>query len=230
MKNLKIFTCLLAATLFFASCSDDDDDDNKLKFDKDTVEVFVGAEDAVVVTATNAAEGVLTIVADKKTVLAVASEDSDNKIEITGVAEGETTVTVTDKAGKIGTIKVTVLDPSTRFAWNETSVKGEEDYTLVQDAETGKVTFTWRTEADAHPIVLSFVDEGKKLEAGSKKDAKLSIGGEDVAVSALEIKYNREVEEDANPTIWISFKADSKDGVCVATVTVDEELTPEAAE
>ena len=220
MKHLKIFTCLLAATLFFASC-DDDDDDNRLSFDKDTIDVFVGAEDPVVATVTNA-EGKLTVTTDKKIVSAVVSEEDSKKIEFTGVAEGETTANVADEAGKTGDIKVTVLDPSTRFAWDATNVKGEETYTLVQDAETGKVTFTWIAEGNTLPIVLSFDDADKKLAEGTKKEAKLSINGKEIAVSALEIKYNRELEKDAAPTIWISFKADNKDGICVATVTANE--------
>ena len=215
MKHFKIFSYLLAATLLFASCSDDDDDKN-LSFDKDAIEIIVGQTETITV---KNAKGVLTILSDKKTASAVVSEDADDKVVITGIAEGETVVTVTDKAGKTDTIKVTVWDASARFVWDTVSKKGKT-YILLQDEETGRTGFTWKAEGDEHPIILCFIDENKKLEVGAKKDAKLTINGEEgIAVTSLEIKHSKILKEGAGPTIWIAFKAKDKEGICVATET-----------
>lgn len=222
MKHLKIFTCLLAATLFFASC-DDDDDDNSLSFSKDYVEVTLGEE--VIVAVKNAAAGELTITTDKKHVSAVQVEGKQ-EIKIVGIAEGETLISVKDAAGKLGNLKVVVLDAKTRFVWDTLSKvegKDEGDYTLSQ--KDGKATFTWTNGEEgekAESIVLSFADDAK-LAVGVKKDAKLTVNGEDTPVSALEVKFSRAITEDAGATIWVEFKANDKVGTCVATVNAKEE-------
>lgn len=228
MKHLKIFTCLLVATLFFASC-DDDDDDNSLSFSKDYVEVTLGEE--VTVTVKNAATGEFAITTDKKHLSAVQVEGTKD-IKIVGIAEGETVISVKDAAGKLGNIKVVVLDAKTRFVWDTLSkVKGtdEGDYTLEQ--KEGKATFTWTNGLEgeeAQSIVLSFSDDAK-LAVGAKKDAKLTVDGEDTPVSGLEVKFNKVITEDAGITIWVEFKANDKVGTCVATVNAGEEpVKPEA--
>lgn len=222
MKHLKIFTCLLAATLFFASC-DDDDDDNSLKFSKDYVEIIIGEEVTVVVK--EAAQGELTITTDDKHVSAVQEEGTKN-IKIKGIATGTTLVNVKDAEGKLGNIKVTVLDATSHFEWNAINkVEGTDAGTYNLAVKEGKATFTWENgeEGDkAESIVLSFDDNGK-LDLGSKKNPKLVVKGEEIAVSGLELKHNKKISEDSGMTIWVEFKADQKAGVCVATVNAGEE-------
>lgn len=240
MKQFKIFTCLLAATVLFFSC-DDDDDYVGLTFDKNEVEVIVGQSETVevknavgAIKITSSDEEVATA-AEKSTMDAAASV---RKIEINGVkvSENPVLITVTDENGNVGTVKVTVVaDPldveTTRFVWNETSkVEGTDNgtYTFTQDAETGVATFAWVSEDEKNTITLSFVDEAKDLQVGEMKDAKLVIDGEETAVENLEIVKSVVLEGNELPTVWVSFTAGEKNGICVATLSVVEEPEVEA--
>ena len=101
MSLLCLSLALVAFT--FVSCDDDENLNTDLKFDKATIEVAVGATSTVTVnngtspyTAASAATDLATVAVDSK------------KITITGVKEGTTTITVTDKDKNTGKINVTV--------------------------------------------------------------------------------------------------------------------------
>lgn len=245
MKHFKIFACLLAATLFFASC-DDDDDVSSLTFDpSNKVEVMAG--ETVTVSVKNAKGTINEPVSSDKDeefvkVTLKSSLDASasiNQILITGVEATEkgkvVSIAVTDEAGQVGVLEVVVLanpkdDATTRFILGETNkTQGENDkdtYTLTQDAETGKVVFSYVSEDEKSKIELSFTDEAKELAVGAElKDAKLTVDSKEVAITDLAIIKNEALEEGANPTIWLTFKAGEEQGVCVATI--GEEVTPE---
>lgn len=246
MKHFKIFACLLAATLFFASC-DDDDDVSSLTFDpSNKVEVVEG--ETMIVSVKNA-KGVISepVSSDKEEefvkVTLKSSLDASasiNQISITGVKATEegkvVSISVKDEAGQVGVIEVVVVadlknDATTRFILGETNkTLGENDkdtYTLTQDAETGKVVFSYVSEDEKSTIELSFIDEAKELAEGAElKDAKLTVDSKDVEITDLAIIQNKVLEEGANPTIWLTFKAGEETGICVATIGA-EEVTPE---
>ena len=106
MNKLRVLmSVLLAATIFVACESDKDEPTPALKFDPATVEVVAEAETIVTVTE-GTAPFTITVSEDDAKFATAAVEES--KITVTGVAEGEATITVTDKNGVKGEIKVTV--------------------------------------------------------------------------------------------------------------------------
>ena len=106
MNKLKVLMSVLLAATIFAACSSDDDDVTPvLKFDSATVEVAVEGETIVTVTEGTAP---FTITVSEDDAKFATAEVEESKITVTGVAEGEVTITVTDKDGVKGDIKVTI--------------------------------------------------------------------------------------------------------------------------
>lgn len=101
--NKFLFTLILPALFIgFSSCSDDDDPVN-LNLEKSEIEVAVGASTTVKITEGNGKYEVTSASKDIAT-----TEVADNTITVTGVAAGETTITVKDKESKTATLKVKV--------------------------------------------------------------------------------------------------------------------------
>ncbi|WP_160111118.1 pilus assembly protein N-terminal domain-containing protein [Dysgonomonas sp. Marseille-P4361] len=105
MKKSKLLLTLLMATLFvgFTSCDNDDDEIN-LKVEQNEVNIEVGEKAVVKITEGNG--DYKAIVTDEEVATA---ETKESEIIISALAEGSTTVTVTDKEGKSATITVNVV-------------------------------------------------------------------------------------------------------------------------
>ena len=109
MKQVKLLMTILLASALFAACSSDDDPVPALKFDPAAVEVVVEG-DAATVTVSEGTAPYTIVVAEVEEGADVieATIDEEGKITISGVAEGTSTITVTDANGVKGEIEVTV--------------------------------------------------------------------------------------------------------------------------
>lgn len=228
MKNLKLIICLLAIIPFIASCSDDDDKKG-LTFSTDKIEVIVGQKSVVSI---KNGDGTYTVTPiDSK--IATATVDKKD-VTITGVALGTTMIKVKDKSGQEGVIKATVIkdpyeemkaDATTRFVWNKISkIKGKDagTYTLTEDLT--KVEFKYTSEDKKNTILLSFTgrltprDINLMDVAPIKKEYKLIIDGKESKVDELIVVQDKKVGENKTNTLWIAFKSEKQNGVCVATL------------
>lgn len=106
MKKLSVLMSVLMASLFFVACDSDDEVTPALEFNPAAVEVVVGGEDAVVEISGGTAPFTLTI--DKEGVVEASVVEDTSNINISAVEEGEATITVKDKDGVEGSLKVTV--------------------------------------------------------------------------------------------------------------------------
>lgn len=112
MKKVKTLMSVLLVALFFASCDSDDKNEPtpELKFDPATKVEVVAEGDAATVNVTGGSAPYTAKAAEVEEGAAEVVKVSveEGKITIEGLTEGETTITVTDKNGIKGEIKVTV--------------------------------------------------------------------------------------------------------------------------
>lgn len=103
MKKISIYLLsLMLSGAFLVSCDDDEKTTTKLTFDKNSVEVTVGAE--AVVKVSGGETPYKATPADDKVEATVNGSD----IKIKGVKEGNTTVKVADKKGVEASVAVVV--------------------------------------------------------------------------------------------------------------------------
>lgn len=105
MKKSKLLLTLLMVTLFvgFTSC-DNDDDEITLKLEKNTIDLQVGEKAIVKITEGN---GDYKIISTED--LIAAAEINDSEIIVSGISEGTTTITITDKEAKTATLTINVV-------------------------------------------------------------------------------------------------------------------------
>ncbi len=219
MKSLKFFVCLAAIVApFMSSC---EKEDKGLSFDKNKVEIIISKTDKV-----NVSGGVApyTVVSSDATIATAAI--SGKEITLSGIKKGNVSIVVTDKAGKKGNLSVSIIedpytamkaDPKTRFVWNSNSkIEGTDKGTYKFSQGTdGKVEFSWKSEDAKSTITLSFPSTAGSITEGVKTNAKLTIDGKDTQVTSLTVVQVKSVTVGDKNTVWIAFKADKKDGICV---------------
>ena len=105
MNKIKLLFSVLLLSVVFVSCKKDDIT-NSIIFSSSKVEVAVGKSDSVKVTVGLTPFTVL--VADNTIATAKVSSKLNNYIVVTGVKEGTTLITLTDKDKKTGKLSVTV--------------------------------------------------------------------------------------------------------------------------
>lgn len=249
MKRFSIYLLsLMLSGVFFVACDDDDDSIDKLTFDKNSVEVFVGAETVVKVRGGEAPYKATPV---DETVAKATVDGGD--ITIKGVKEGNTTVKVTDKNGLEGTIAVAVKedpfedekeDPTARIKWDTyTKVEGKDAGTfMLTKAEDKTVTFSWINEEEDESLVLTFKDTEDKIGGEGEEKESASVKAEDttpvgklaVTVDGESTEYDvtswrlvqakpADDEEGTPYTYWIAFTANDKLGLAVAPLTVETE-------
>ncbi len=109
MKQVKLLMTILLASALFAACSSDDDPAPALKFDNAAVELVVEGEATTVTVSEGTAPYTFEVAAVEEGADVISVEvDENGKVTISGVAEGTSTITVTDANGVKGEIKVTV--------------------------------------------------------------------------------------------------------------------------
>ena len=142
MKNLRFLTLGLAlVALLFTACKKDDNNGGeqapqRLTLEKSAVTVKLTESAIVRITAGNGGYKVES--ADKNIATAAIEQ---NNVKITAIAEGQTTLTVSDAKGQKAAIAVTVesnIDPSERLSVEKqtlTLVNGEEEVNRILNAE-----------------------------------------------------------------------------------------------
>jgi putative cell surface protein len=142
MKNLRFLTLGLALiALLFTACKKDDNNGGEQAPQRLTLEksaVTVKQTESAIVRITAGNGGYKVESADKNIATAAIEQ---NNVKITAIAEGQTTLTVSDAKGQKAAIAVTVennIDPSERLSVEKqtlTLVNGEEEVNRILNAE-----------------------------------------------------------------------------------------------
>lgn len=142
MKNLRFLTLGLALiALLFTACKKDDNNGGEQAPQRLTLEksaVTVKQTESAIVRITAGNGGYKVESADKNIATAAIEQ---NNVKITAIAEGQTTLTVSDPKGQKAAIAVTVesnIDPSERLSVEKqtlTLVNGEEEVNRILNAE-----------------------------------------------------------------------------------------------
>ena len=142
MKNLRFLTLGLAlVALLFTACKKDDNNGGEQAPQRLTLEksaVTVKQTESAIVRITAGNGGYKVESADKNIATAAIEQ---NNVKITAIAEGQTTLTVSDAKGQKAAIAVTVesnIDPSERLSVEKqtlTLVNGEEEVNRILNAE-----------------------------------------------------------------------------------------------
>lgn len=231
MKNLRFLTLGLALiALLFTACKKDDNNGGeqaplRLTLEKSAVTVKQTESAIVRITAGNGGYKVES--ADKNIATAAIEQ---NNVKITAIAEGQTTLTVSDAKGQKAAIAVTVesnIDPSERLSVEKqtlTLVNGEEEVNRILNAEhngnmnlsftispAGSVSITVETR------IVNGNPDGKNLRVKALKVGTAQIAIKDntnnqttsfkVTVTAAELtiaKTAAEVETEATVEIRIN--------------------------
>ena len=231
MKNLRFLTLGLALiALLFTACKKDDNNGGEQAPQRLTLEksaVTVKQTESAIVRITAGNGGYKVESADKNIATAAIEQ---NNVKITAIAEGQTTLTVSDAKGQKAAIAVTVesnIDPSERLSVEKqtlTLVNGEEEVNRILNAEhngnmnlsftispAGSVSITVETR------IVNGNPDGKNLRVKALKVGTAQIAIKDntnnqttsfkVTVTAAELtiaKTAAEVETEATVEIRIN--------------------------
>ena len=231
MKNLRFLTLgLTLVALLFTACKKDDNNGGeqapqRLTLEKSAVTVKLTESAIVRITAGNGGYKVES--ADKNIATAAIEQ---NNVKISAIAEGQTTLTVSDAKGQKAAIAVTVesnIDPSERLSVEKqtlTLVNGEEEVNRILNAEhngnmnlsftispAGSVSITVETR------IVNGNPDGKNLRVKALKVGDTQVTVKDntnnqttsfkVTVTAAELtiaKTAAEVETEATVEIRIN--------------------------
>lgn len=231
MKNLRFLTLGLALiALLFTACKKDDNNGGEQAPQRLTLEksaVIVKQTESAIVRITAGNGGYKVESADKNIATAAIEQ---NNVKITAIAEGQTTLTVSDAKGQKAAIAVTVesnIDPSERLSVEKqtlTLVNGEEEVNRILNAEhngninlsftispAGSVSITVETR------IVNGNPDGKNLRVKALKVGTAQIAIKDntnnqttsfkVTVTAAELtiaKTAAEIEAEATTEIRIN--------------------------
>ena len=231
MKNLRFLTLGLALiALLFTACKKDDNNGGEQAPQQLTLEksaVTVKQTESAIVRITAGNGGYKVESADKNIATAAIEQ---NNVKITAIAEGQTTLTVSDAKGQKAAIAVTVesnIDPSERLSVEKqtlTLVNGEEEVNRILNAEhngnmnlsftispAGSVSITVETR------IVNGNPDGKNLRVKALKVGTAQIAIKDntnnqttsfkVTVTAAELtiaKTAAEIEAEATTEIRIN--------------------------
>ena len=231
MKNLRFLTLGLAlVALLFTACKKDDNNGGEQAPQRLTLEksaVTVKQTESAIVRITAGNGGYKVESADKNIATAAIEQ---NNVKISAIAEGQTTLTVSDAKGQKAAIAVTVesnIDPSERLSVEKqtlTLVNGEEEVNRILNAEhNGNMNLSF-TISPAGSVSITVEDrivngnpEGKNLRVKALKVGDTQVTVKDntnnqttsfkVTVTAAELtiaKTAAEVETEATVEIRIN--------------------------
>ena len=231
MKNLRFLTLgLTLIALLFTACKKDDNNGGEQAPQRLTLEksaVTVKQTESAIVRITAGNGGYKVESADKNIATAAIEQ---NNVKITAIAEGQTTLTVSDAKGQKAAIAVTVesnIDPSERLSVEKqtlTLVNGEEEVNRILNAEhNGNINLSF-TISPAGSVSITVEDrivngnpDGKNLRVKALKVGDTQVTVKDntnnqttsfkVTVTAAELtiaKTAAEVETEATVEIRIN--------------------------
>ena len=231
MKNLRFLTLgLTLVALLFTACKKDDNNGGEQAPQRLTLEksaVTVKQTESAIVRITAGNGGYKVESADKNIATAAIEQ---NNVKITAIAEGQTTLTVSDAKGQKAAIAVTVesnIDPSERLSVEKqtlTLVNGEEEVNRILNAEhNGNINLSF-TISPAGSVSITVEDrivngnpDGKNLRVKALKVGDTQVTVKDntnnqttsfkVTVTAAELtiaKTAAEVETEATVEIRIN--------------------------
>ncbi|MEN2755100.1 leucine-rich repeat protein [Capnocytophaga sputigena] len=231
MKNLRFLTLGLALiALLFTACKKDDNNGGEQAPQRLTLEksvVTVKQTESAIVRITAGNGGYKVESADKNIATAAIEQ---NNLKIKAIAEGQTTLTVSDAKGQKAAIAVTVesnIDPSERLSVEKqtlTLVNGEEEVNRILNAEhNGNMNLSF-TISPAGSVSITVEDrivngnpDGKNLRVKALKVGDTQVTVKDntnnqttsfkVTVTAAELtiaKTAAEVETEATVEIRIN--------------------------
>lgn len=210
-KLLCLLMFVFSLGLTFTACSSDDDDPVNLSLEKSEVNVDQGATVTVKITQGNGDYKVNS--ASETTATASVSGDV---ITVSGVAAGETTITVTDKDKKTATLKVTVVGYAEQIA-----ATYEGDLTLVN--------FMGQDIVLSNEIVLSKGDDNnaklsiETLTIPMGPDASIGVTG--IAVNSVPVTKSGDTYTLTETQETINIKIIGSDDLIPAKVTVNGTVT-----
>ena len=194
MKNLRFLTLGLALiALLFTACKKDDNNGGeqapqRLTLEKSAVTVKLTESAIVRITAGNGGYKVES--ADKNIATAAIEQ---NNVKITAIAEGQTTLTVSDAKGQKAAIAVTVesnIDPSERLSVEKqtlTLVNGEEEVNRILNAEhNGNINLSF-TISPAGSVSITVET---RIVNGNPDGKNLRVKALNVGTAQIAIKDN----------------------------------------
>ena len=227
MKNLRFLTLGLALiALLFTACKKDDNNGGeqapqKLTLEKSAVTVKLTESAIVRITAGNGGYKVES--ADKNIATAAIEQ---NNVKITAIAEGQTTLTVSDAKGQKAAIAVTVesnIDPSERLSVEKqtlTLVNGEEEVNRILNAEhNGNINLSF-TISPAGSVSITVED---RIVNGNPDGKNLRVKALKVGTAQIAIKDNTN-----NQTTSFKVTVTAAElTVATATTEIETEATTE---
>ena len=233
MKKVSILMSILLLGIIFCSC--EKKNKSQITINPSAVEIIVGENITVEIS------GGIAPYTPKEVDKTIATATVDKKeLKITGVKVGQTSVEVTDKDGAKGLVVVKVIkdlyedakkDAATRIEWDALKkVMGTDKGTYTMSKAKDKtVTFTWKSEDEKNSAGLSIKDPNDLIKEPASKMAtkatmlvagKLSVTTDGKAteypVSAWKLIQAKPAKEGEPTVFWITFKANNKNGLCVA--------------
>lgn len=193
MKNLRFLTLGLALiALLFTACKKDDNNGGEqapqqLTLEKSAVTVKQTESAIVRITAGN---GGYKVESTDKNIATAAIEQ--NNVKITAIAEGQTTLTVSDAKGQKATIAVTIesnIDPSERLSVENqevTLINGEDKVNRILNAKDkgARLSFTI-TPAGSVTVTVE-----ERIVAGNPEGENLRIKALTVGTAQVIVKDN----------------------------------------
>ena len=236
MKNLRFLTLGLSLiALLFTACKKDDNNGGEKAPQKLTLEksaVTVKQTESAIVRITAGNGGYKVESADKNIAIAAIEQ---NNVKITAIAEGKTTLTVSDAKGQKATIAVTVesnIAPGKRLSVEKSTlplVNGEDEVNRILNAEhNGTINLSF-TISPAGSVSITVEDrivngnpEGKNLRVKALKVGDTQVTVKDntnnqttsfkVTVTAAELTIAKtDIEVDAEATTEVRINTGNPD-------------------
>lgn len=194
MKNLRFLTLgLTLVALLFTACKKDDNNGGEQAPQRLTLEksaVTVKQTESAIVRITAGNGGYKVESADKNIATAAIEQ---NNVKITAIAEGQTTLTVSDAKGQKAAIAVTVesnIDPSERLSVEKqtlTLVNGEEEVNRILNAEhNGNMNLSF-TISPAGSVSITVED---RIVNGNPEGKNLRVKALNVGTAQVVVKDN----------------------------------------
>lgn len=201
MKKIVNLLIIVSCIVALGSCKKDDVQVN-LTLDKTTIELVVGASGTVKIATGNG--GYVLTNSSASTATTTLSEST---INITGVKEGDATLTVKDHTGRTISLKITVNPAATEFMWNDTKILLDQANSWGLTVLSNRIAVT--NIVSKAQYLLSWTGD---MTVGDKTGGKLQIvGSPDITLTSLK------VVKAESTGYYLTFEGDAKKGLVYFT-------------